>query len=225
MEKKRKTIQTALIALALLVVVCGTITIASSGLASAKYKQHRVAENVPVTVNVDADLADDLAVLEHKLEYKNSENHQIDEYQLSETETVTSNSYVLMPGVDIPKDPFVRVTGKTAIPAYLYIEVVDQTNSTYNYTIDSSWLPLSGCTGRNGGAVYYYKDKLQKSQGDSDPIDLNILEGKKITVAPSLDLTSNYDEAKLEFYAYMAQAADEKTAEQIYNSQIARQGI
>ena len=115
MEKKRKTIQTALIALALLVVVCGTITIASSGLASAKYKQHRVAENVPVTVNVDADLADDLAVLEHKLEYKNSENHQIDEYQLSETETVTSNSYVLMPGVDIPKDPFVRVTGKTAI--------------------------------------------------------------------------------------------------------------
>ena len=66
MEQNRKTIRIALIVLSILIVAAGAISIAVSGVVSAKYKRQEVAETVPVTVLVSADLATGLDVLEHK---------------------------------------------------------------------------------------------------------------------------------------------------------------
>ena len=130
--------------------------------------------------------------------------------------------------MNVNKDPFVRVTGKTEIQAYLYIEVVDQTNSTYNYTIDSSnWTALKDsdnhdAPGKYGGKVYYYNTVLSKSMTpqQSGNMDIYILTGNTVTVDPDLDLSSNYTNAGLTFYAYMAQAADSKSEWEIYRTQI-----
>ena len=209
MKQYRKTIRTALMGIAILLIAAGAITIATSGIASAKYTQQKVAQSVPVLITVDADLAGTLEVLEHKATRKDSGVYSLGD------EEVSANEYHLMPGVDVPKDPFVKITGKTEIPAYVYIEVVDHTQSTFTYT----------CTGRNGGTVYAYKETVKKTAENGGNLTLPILSGDHpvITVSHELSLDSTqYSNAGLDFYAYMAQAVEGKTAENIYNSQIAR---
>lgn len=46
-------------------------------------------------------------------------------YTLGDTKEVNENTYPVLPGLTFPKDPFVRIdpAGKTAAPAYVYIEV------------------------------------------------------------------------------------------------------
>ena len=220
MKQYRKTIRTALMGIAILLIAAGAISIATSGIASAKYTQQKVAQSVPVLITVDADLAGTLEVLEHKATRKDSGVYSLGD------EEVSANEYHLMPGVDVPKDPFVKITGKTEIPAYVYIEVVDHTQSTFTYTINSTdWLLQTGCTGRNGGTVYAYKETVKKTAENGGNLTLPILSGDHpvITVSHELSLDSTqYSNAGLDFYAYMAQAVEGKTAENIYNSQIAR---
>lgn len=46
-------------------------------------------------------------------------------YTLNDANEVNENTYPVLPGLTFPKDPFVRIdpAGKTAAPAYVYIEV------------------------------------------------------------------------------------------------------
>ena len=46
-------------------------------------------------------------------------------YKLNQDNKVLKNSYKVMPGVNIPKDPAITVTGKTGIPSYLFVEVTE----------------------------------------------------------------------------------------------------
>ena len=223
-DRNKQIIPLAAIALSAVVLLTGVVSIATSG-TKAKYKETVHAGDVAVTVN--ANLASLLEVKEHQ-----AVRGDTGEYSLSSGTEVTSNSYVLMPGVDIPKDPFVRVAGKTEIPAYLYIEVIDETGGsfdTYSYTVDSAnWTPLktdeyADVTGKNGGKVYVYRNgtKLTDVNMTNGTLTAGILTDDKITVKPGLDVSSDYSSATLTFYAYMAQAVDGKTAYEIFRTQLA----
>ena len=219
MEQNRKNIRMALIALAVLIIAAGAVTIASSGLASAKYKKEQVATAVPVTVNVSADLAQTLEVKEHLAVRQTSGKYELNIDQNDATKNLTTtNTYFLMPGVDIPKDPKVYITQKTSVPAFLYVEVIDTTglsggeNPVFSYSLTNEWTNLN-ISGRN---VYVYNTTLQPA-AETDYV-IPILEGDSITVTSALNLNDGYS-GTLQFKAYMAQAAD--TAAEIFRTQLA----
>lgn len=152
-------------------------------------------KDVPFTGNVTfkADLAEKFTLTETKAERQTSGS-----YILS-GEQVTQNSYTLMPGVDVPKNPMFKIEGKTAVPAYLYVEVCPDLPTTVTYKIADHWTDL-GITGPNGGKVYVYNTVLIDTTDLSDPI--YILDGNTLYVSDTLDRGTT---ATMTFYGYMAQ--------------------
>lgn len=115
-------------------------------------------------------------------------------YTLNTANTVTENSYELIPGLDIPKDPHVVITGKTPIEAYLFIEVVDQdsdNNDTLTYTVDTTeWKSVTEITDK---AVYVYTGgeadakKITNADMDADnKLTAYILDKNTVTVSQKL---------------------------------------
>ncbi len=193
MHKKSYILAFVLISLA--------VVAAISGMMFAKYIK-QLSYNGSVTVY--ADLAEEFTLYEHV-----AEKQPDGSYKLTE-DTTNANSYTVLPGLDVPKDPTIYITGKTDIDAYLYIEVVDNIDSAetkIEYKLTSDWLLLSGTDSPNGGKIYVYaSDKtplvLDKEFEDQEII---ILDPKQFTVSESLPRETN---VKIEFYAYMAQIGD-----------------
>lgn len=151
------------------------------GAAMAKYVYQ---QQFKAQVTFTARLAQELQLLESKAVAIQDDPKS--NYKLTE-ETVRSNTYELMPGVDIPKNPYVRITGKSPIPAYLFIEVVDQTNSAIEISLRPEWFPLTGegIVPQNGGTVYYYNDNPDEHPtplASFDEKDFYILAENKVTV-------------------------------------------
>lgn len=131
-------------------------------------------------------------------------------YTLTATET-DANSYTVVPGVTLPKDAFVKLTRTNATPAYLFIEVDnDLETSVFTMNVDTNvWGKLDGVTGKNGGDIYVLGSA-------SDPAVLgavtaadgvyHIIDGNKVTVANSDDLKITTDANTIKFYAYICQA-------------------
>ena len=204
--EKNRILPLVAIAVSAVALVTAVVSVATSG-TKAKYTKAVTTQQVALTVN--ADLAASLEVKEHQLT-----GDYYDEYELSSDTLVESNAYVLMPGVSIPKDPKVYVTGKTSIPAYLYVEVVDSTylvtsgeNAAFVYSLTDDWTKLTEVTGKNGGEVYVYNTVLQTEGENVQDFEIPILTGNTITVTEKLNKGSNYS-GSLTFYAYMAQKVD-----------------
>lgn len=170
------------------------------GSAVGKYVETvRFADKVTFT----AKLADNLVLLEHE-----AVRQPNGEYTLDKDKTVTENYYHLLPGLDIPKDPYVQVTGKTDIPAFLYVEVVKElTDEALMYTIDPKhWLLLEGFGGKNGGMVYVFTVDTHNpaeigEEFNSNPV--NILTNDILVVRQNLKHSTAAD--KLKFYACMGE--------------------
>ena len=212
-DRNKQIIPLAAIALSAVVLLTGVVSIATSG-TKAKYRQTVQAGDVAVTVN--ADLASGLAVLEHPA-VRNADGSYIVNKRAA---PVSSTSYELMPGVSNEKDPYVKITGKTEIPAYLYVEAVDPTGlvttgdgAVFRYSLTADWTKLDGVTGRYGGTVYYYNGTL--STGDQT---ISILLDDRFTVTGQFDNTS-FQSGTLTFYAYLAQIVDSNTADQTFRAQ------
>ena len=201
MKPKKKTFRWPLLAAAL--VLLGM----AIGSTAAKYI-HR--QEMTGKVSFTARLADDIRLLERKAEPAESGPSN---YTLT-GETVESNTYSLMPGVDVPKDPYVRITGKTPIPAWLYVEVVDNTNNAISYTVDENWTLLPDITGKHGGKVYSYSEKLTQT-GDLTFYILDGGEDALITVSDTY-LSLGAEEEVLTFYAYLYEAIDDKDSLAVY---------
>lgn len=126
----------------------------------------------PGNVTFTANLAASVTLQEHKAV------RQLDgTYTLDKTaEPVTSNTYILMPGVDIPKDPYITITGRTSIPAILFIEIESSLDEgTQLYSVDANWSYL---TTSGSKKVYYY---------NADPSGtISILQGNQITISQKL---------------------------------------
>ena len=129
------------------------------------------------------------------------------------TAEVTSNSYKVLPGVDLPKDPFITISEKSDVASYLYVEVVDKLgeNSGLSYALTDDWTRLD-VKGANGGDVYVYQNGLLITDKNA-PTNVSILKGNVVTVGQ--DVNVGEDGVDITFYGYMAQAsagADAATA-------------
>lgn len=127
-------------------------------------------------------------------------------YALSPSST-DKNSYVLLPGLDVPKDPAISVKGKTPIEAYLYVEIVDSLkNDALSYTVEDHWLEL-GITGTNGGKVYVFCQsgvpvKLWKDFSENA---IGILKDNTFYVSQKLNAKTTSD--ALVFYGAMCECS------------------
>lgn len=185
---------------ALLLVSLVLIT-AFSGAVYAKYiKKTDFSGNV----TIQADLAKDFKIVESEVS-----RNELGEYSLISGTETSENDYILMPGVDIPKDPTIKITGKTALPAYLYVEVVDNISDlAVTYSLADWWQPLAGVTGLNGGKVYVYNETLNGSTAD---MTVQILKGN--TVFVSQNLNHYGDSFSIKFHAYLLQKPEGTTDE------------
>ena len=131
-------------------------------------------------------------------------------YTLDNTKEVKANTYDILPGVDIPKDPTVDVVNLEE-HAYLYIKVTGTLPTGLSYTIDSeNWEALNET---DYPGVYVYKgtnadstSKVIKATDTSKKtFTATILADNKITVASSYNGTADTG-ITLSFEAYMVQA-------------------
>ena len=183
------------------------VFVITTGAVFAKYKR-----SVPLqgTLTVSAgQLANVFTLQEHKAVRNNGI------YILDDTQVVTSNTYQVLPGVAIPKDPHFKLSNKSKVPAYLYVEVIDNLGASgLSYSLTSDWLDID-ITGQSGGKVYVYTG----GTGSAKLLDENfnvstiyILQYNQVTVGKGS--TSGFN-VSLSFHGYLAQASagtDAKTA-------------
>lgn len=188
------------------------------------YSKYVTKETLEGKLNITADIGT-IQLFESEATKQNT-----GEYTLDKTKPVTSNNYThVIPGLDIPKDPYVTVTNKTPIPAYIFVEVVADGNFTVSnthvadklaYSLTSSWKKLD-IAGKNGGTVYAYTTDGTTAKAvtneDADAIDdISILVEDKIIVSQDVSITLP---AELKFYASMGQVVNGKTPAEIYTAQ------
>ena len=192
-EKRRE--KPAVVFAVCLIVIAATVLIMMG--IRAKY-----ITSVPLsgTVTFEANLADDVTLTEHQAT-RNADGS----YTLG-VETTNKNSYVVMPGVDIPKDPFFTIKNKSSIDVYLYVEIVDTSPDTVTYELANDWTKLE-ITGRN---VYVYEGTISQEGSQN----IQILKDNMVYVSDQYDPDSS--EFKLKFYGYMVQKEDGKTSIDIF---------
>lgn len=191
----------------LLIGIAALLAAAAIGVSvGAKYvKEIRI----PCRLIIKANLADKVAVFEHEPQRQADGTYQLVSNEVSQSE------YVLMPGVDAARDPFVRIEGKSDIPAYVYVEVVSTLDEKVTFElIDEVWEKLDGVTGQNGGEVYAFEDML--SSDNKEDIELPLFEDEAVTVSHTY-IAAGEAETNLSFYPYMAKAEEGKTAVECFD--------
>lgn len=125
----------------------------------------------------------------------------------------------LVPGTTMTLDPKLTITGKTAIPAYLYLEV---SNDSGFYPIDPErWVKLDGLTGKNGGEIYTYKSGALTGSGKDDEIlTVNIFADPSVT----LEKTPLTTGGTIRIYGYMIQQTGQSDAAACFEEAISQPG-
>lgn len=194
------------------------------GAVSAKYVTERTLQS---QVTFTAKLAEKMVLEEYEVSRTPKGDY---EYKKSDTGNhiaVNANSYVLMPGVDVMKDPYIRITNKTPIEAYLFLEIVglppEGDGKGVTYQLMDEWKLVENLMGKNGGKVYVYSsgenpveldENLTQDTGFKN-IDI-IKEGK---VYVSQKLAKNAD-LEIKFYAVMGETASGTTPEAVYKAAV-----
>lgn len=186
-----------------IVLLCG-IVLLFGGAWGATNLRAKYVTSITLTGSVDFSplLATDLTLQEHVAERKADGSYQLK----TTTAAVNQNAYKVMPGVDIPKDPFITVTERTTVPGYLYVEVIDSLPDTVTYRLTNNWSLLSGVTGKNGGSVYVYVGSDLTVSPTTRTIE--ILNGNIVTVSDQYAGES----FSLSFYAYLYKKNENETA-------------
>lgn len=119
--------------------------------------------------------------------------------------------YHLIPGITIPAAPYVEITGKTQIPAYLYLEV-DNTGGA-SLSFDNSWTELD-VAGKKGGKVYVYDNGAALTGDDTEAI----LTVPTFTVDTLSKYPDDLSEGEVKVYAYMLQKEENTNAGDTYSA-------
>lgn len=164
----------------------------------------------------------DLKLYEHLAKQNTDGTYSLDKA----VDTVTSNTYTVMPGVNLPKDPTVEVT-KAEGPYYLFVEVTKGAKvdgDTLKYTVDSSkWFRLTSITGRE---VYVYAADgatatILDGKLDATPVLKAISDTDSNTIQVSTDNTKvaalTTENSALTFQAYACQSAGFADAAAAFN--------
>ena len=195
-NKKRVTLIVCILVVLILALATGGVF--------SKYKETVNLNSVNLEVS-SGKLASVFSLQEHKAVQKPDGTYELG------TEVVYSNSYYVLPGVAIPKDPYFTLNKQTKIEAYLYVEIIDNLGSNdLSYSLTDDWIAL-GVKGDNGGDVYVYYKKITK---DFNNDELYILEDDQITVNDANK--SNLGTVNVSFYGYLAQADLADTAQAVY---------
>lgn len=149
-------------------------------------------------------------------------------YEANSSTTDSGIEYKILPGQSLPKNASVKITGKTEVAAYLYLEVIDELKTPLSWTLDTdNWAEVknekgASVKGNNGGNLYVYVNKgtpvlLAKTKESAD-FDVNIIKDQKVSVASGAT-ESDIDAVngkKLSFYSYMAQASAGDTVAEVF---------
>lgn len=183
--------------------------------------------NFSGNVTISADLADTFTLLEHEVTQNSDGSYNVNE------QTVTENTYYVLPGINIPKDPTITIEGKTSIPSYLFIEVVDNLDhNVITFDIDySHWQVVQGAEPLNGGTVYVFtidgtpavlddktNDELIKSIGIIKGNTLNVTSIAKDANGNDIDFYSSpVTVDDLNFYGYLVQINTGESVSDVFN--------
>ena len=126
---------------------------------------------------------------------------------VTEADEADGNSYFLIPGTVIPKNPQITLTNKTDIPAYLYLKVEGKAaDANVVYAIDSSiWTRVK--TEDNALIYTYTKDGIATKLPSGDDVTFGILENDQVVVASLKKLEAG---GELAFTGYLIQAPGEQ---------------
>lgn len=119
-------------------------------------------------------------------------------YTLNEGNEVQKNEYkAIVPGITIPKDPFVRITDVGEVKCELYLKVTESEHLSemIEYDIDDKWEPVD-----EDEKVYKYKDPIIPG---SSYDDIRILQSDQISV---IEYDSSAEGFSLKFSAWLKQA-------------------
>ena len=141
-------------------------------------------------------------------------NQQPDgKYVLDTADRVKANDYVVVPGVDMPKDPTVNLKLKANIDAYVFL-AVDNNLKGMSVTIDPAWgSVITTYTDENGVAWDIYAQKIAGTTADQT-LTFNVLKGQTVTVDKAAD---SYD-GNIVFNAYLTQATGFDSALAAWNA-------
>ena len=190
-----------------LLIVLTLLLIALTTFAVGKYITTIEEES---TVSFTANLAKDVILQEHKADRNADGSYTLTAEIATPDENGYYNSYKLIPGLDIKKDPHIIIQDKTPIPAYLYIEVESTLDTPVTYEIDDSiWYELAGVPG-----VYYYKDTIDENFSENP---IYILKDNQITVGQLLLSQSDSAEDFLKFNVNLIEKVGTATVQEVYN--------
>lgn len=128
---------------------------------------------------------------------------------------VDKNDYTVVPGSDLPKDPFVRV--KTAEDAYLFIEVAGTLPAGCTWYVDTAnWTEMTGVNPATQGGKVYKLAAGKLSAGDEQTI--SILCDNTITVADDFNPDNLQTAQSLTFNAFLCQSTGFDTAEEAWTA-------
>ena len=191
--------------------------------ADAKYAKKIIHTG---SVTISARLAESMELLEHKVERQPDGS-----YMLDTSKTVDANTYELIPGVDIPKDPFITIKNKTDIGAYLFVEVVGGQNvgteedARIRYQMTDDWQLLSDVTGKHNGTVYAYTgggtvpavlDSTLTRDCENQTKTIKLLNKDTIEVSQYLITGEPGNDHILTFHVSMKEVAVENLAANVY---------
>ena len=172
----------ALLVLALVIAISAAVWV---------YAKYIYQETIHGSLTITAKLGE-ITVLEHQA-VRNKDGS----YQLNANE-VRENLYYLIPGLDIPKDPFVRLTDHSSLPVYVFIKVDTNLTGAHQvaYQLRSCWQPVAGTTN-----IYVYCVDDAPFPVTSD-MEILILENNLVEVKQGLSVTG---QVFLNFTAAMGQ--------------------
>ena len=131
-------------------------------------------------------------------------------YTLDTTKPTTANSYTVMPGVKLPKDPTVEVTAANG-PYYLFVKVTEGAHfnkDIFGYSIDdAAWKQLKDADDKDVVGVYVYTTDKTNAAILTGAVTANVLKDKVVTVADADSITLADADCTLTFQAYACQAA------------------
>ena len=146
----------------------------------------------------------DFTLKEHIAAKQNDGSYKLTEETTNDT--VKGNDYYVLPKTNLPKDPYITITGKTNAPAYLYVEVVGKLPSGMHYAMADCWTKLEGVTGNNGGVIYVYNNGTPIDEKSTGLDNISIIKNDTITVDDVPGLAEG-QKVSLSFYAYLGQAS------------------
>lgn len=185
-----------------------TALVASMTIGTA-YAKYVTQKQTPGTVTITADIGT-IEIWETPVTYSTTAGYTPG---ADRQKSDSSYSYIMIPGLDIPKDPVVKITKESNLAAYVYITVntdITSSDTGVKYTLESCWKPVEEHAG-----VYVY------CNGEGNPIevttsvDISILVDNTIYVSQYLKHNVS-GSCYLKFSATMRQAVEGKSAKEIY---------